>query len=308
MTEQSARAIVTIAAITSMADGTQDEAERAEIAAVAARLGVSLGDVPLHDGASAAMEAARVARTLDTPDERETAYRVALAVAHADGYVNTRETLFLRSLAQSLGVDGNALGAETDQASRDVASWLAAPQAGADEPTTDRSLDAFILDQAMLAGALELLPDRLANLGIIPLQLRLVHEVGKRRGATVDGPQVKALMATLGVGVVAQALESAVRKTVGGLAGGLLGRVLGGAGGVAAGVAVTFATTYALGHVAEQYYAQGQSLSAADLKALFTRFRGEADTLYPRVQARIAELARGNTLASIMQSFKAGMG
>jgi glutathione S-transferase len=84
--------------------------------------------------------------------------------------------------------------------------------------------------------------------------------------------------------------------------------MLGGAGGVAAGVAVTFATTYALGHVAEQYYAQGQSLSAADLKALFARFRGEADTLYPRVQARIGEVARGNSLASIMQSVRGSMG
>lgn len=310
MTEQVAQAIVTIAAITSMADGTQDESERAQIASVADSLGVSLLEVQVRDDASAAMEAARVARTLTTASDKETAYRVALAVAHADGYVNTRETLFLRSLAQSLGVDGDALAADTSRTSQDVASWLASPAAGSasDGGASTASLDDFILDQAMLAGAIELLPDKLANLAIIPVQLRLVHEIGKRRGATVDGPQVKALMATLGVGVVAQALETAVRKTVGGLAGGLLGRMLGGAGGVAAGVAVTFATTYALGHVAEQYYAQGQSLSAADLKALFARFRGEADTLYPRVQARIGEVARGNSLASIMQSVRGSMG
>ncbi|HMS01850.1 MAG TPA: hypothetical protein PKE51_02700, partial [Gemmatimonadaceae bacterium] len=78
-------------------------------------------------------------------------------------------------------------------------------------------------------------------------------------------------------------------------------------GGVAAGAAVTFASTYALGHVAEQYYAQGQTISTTDLKTLFQRFRGEADTLYPRVQQRIASLAQGNTLASIMQSVRGEM-
>jgi photosystem II stability/assembly factor-like uncharacterized protein len=52
-------------------------------------------------------------------------------------------------------------------------------------------------------------------------QLRRVQRVGGAHGATVDGPPVKALMATLGIGGIAQSLEPAVRTTVGGLAGGL---------------------------------------------------------------------------------------
>lgn len=327
MRAAAADAIVRIAALTAVADGAHDDSERAELAAVAAQLGVTLDEAMHATDTSAPIEAARLARILESAEEREAAYRTALAVAHADGYVNTRETLFLRSLAQSLGVDGDALGRDTERASRDVETWMAggagtAAAAGAASSAsapasasaaasagnaTDGSLDDVILDQAMLAAALELLPDKLANLAIIPLQMRLVHTVGQRRGASGDGVQVKALMATLGVGVVAQALETAVRKTFGGLAGGLLGRMLGGAGGLAAGAAVTFASTYALGHVAERYYAQGQSLSTADLKALFTRFRGEADTLYPRVQQRIATLAQGNTLASLMQGLRGEM-
>ncbi len=314
MNDQAAQAIVRIAAIASLADGTQDERERGEIAAIATRYGTSLHDVHVTDEASAAMEAARVARSLTSADEREMAYRVALAVCHADGYVNTRETLFLRSLAQSLDVDPILLDTEVGDVSRDVDAWVA-PAAAASVGTASLgaasagaasagSLDDFILDQAILTAALELLPDKLANLGIIPLQLRLVHTIGQRSGAAVDGLQVKDLMATLGLSVVGQALETAVRKTFGGLAGGLLGRMLGGAGGVAAGAAVTFGTTYALGHVAEQYYAQGRRLSTTDLKALFGRFKGEADTLYPRVQQRIAEKARGNTMASLLQSVR----
>jgi len=239
---------------------------------------------------------------------------------HADGDVNTKETLFLRTLAQSLGVDARALDAEAGAASRGVAQWVSSSRrevasgvgglgtaAAADSTggaSGGASIDAFILDQAMLTAALELLPDKLANLGIIPLQLRLVHQIGQRSGNSGESFHVKELMATLGLSVVGQALETAVRKTFGGVAGGLLGRMLGGAGGVAAGAAVTFASTYALGHVAQQYYAQGRTMSAGDLKTLFGRLKDDGGALYPRVQQRIGELARGNTLASIMQGLR----
>jgi len=316
MNEEAAQALVTIAAITAMADGSTDAQERGEIERVAERLGVSLADVHVTDDVSAAMEATRVARRFTTDDEREAAYRVALAVAHADGYVNTRETVFLRTLAQALGVDARALDAEAGAVSRGMAdapvdgafataaAASAGGAAGASASAPTGSLDEFILDQAMLTAALELLPDKLANLGIIPLQLRLVHTIGQRSGGSNESLHVKELMATLGLSVVGQALETAVRKTFGGLAGGLLGRMLGGAGGVAAGAAVTFASTYALGHVAQQYYAQGRTMSATDLKALFGRLKDDGGTMYPRVQQRIAELARGNSLSSIMQSFR----
>jgi tellurite resistance protein/uncharacterized protein (DUF697 family) len=313
MNEEAAQALVTIAAITAMADGSTDAQERGEIERVAQRLGVSLADVHVTDDVSAAMEATRVARRFTTDEEREAAYRVAVAVAHADGYVNTREAVFLRTLAQALGVDARALDAEAGAVSRGVAdasvdgafaAASAGVAAGASASAPTGTLDEFILDQAMLTAALELLPDKLANLGIIPLQLRLVHTIGQRSGGSGESLHVKELMATLGLSVMGQALETAVRKTFGGLAGGLLGRMLGGAGGMAAGAAVTFASTYALGHVAQQYYAQGRSMSATDLKALFGRLKDDGGTMYPRVQQRIAELARGNSLSSIMQSFR----
>ena len=44
------------------------------------------------------------------------------------------------------------------------------------------------------------------------------------------------------------------------------------------------------------------SLSTADLKALFARFQTDATTMYPKVQGRIATLAHGTNLASIMKS------
>ncbi len=95
-------------------------------------------------------------------------------------------------------------------------------------------------------------------------------------------------------------------KLIGGLAGGLLGGILGGASRVATGAVITFCATYALGHVAEQYYAQGRRISAADLKALFGRFQTDAKTIYPRIEAEIQRQARTLNLQSLLEGLHAG--
>jgi uncharacterized protein (DUF697 family) len=163
-------------------------------------------------------------------------------------------------------------------------------------------LDDLILKQAMLAGALELLPERLANVAILPVQMRLVYQIGKQQGQELNLDQMKDLGATLGIGMTAQALEGIVRGTLGGLAKGILGGLVGGATGLAAGAAVTFASTYALGHVAKQYYAQGRKLTADDLKALFARFQEEARSLFPKVEEKIREQSKTLNVQSLLES------
>ena len=171
-------------------------------------------------------------------------------------------------------------------------------------PPPDAAIEDLILKQAMLTGALEILPEGLANIAILPLQLRLVYQIGQRHGQQLDASQVKDLAGTLGIGAAAQVMEGVVRKALGGVAKGLLGGLLGGATGIAAGAAVTFAATYALGHVANQYYAQGRRLSTADLQALFTRFQGDAKTIYPRVQDQIQAQARSLNLQSLLGTIR----
>jgi uncharacterized protein (DUF697 family) len=168
------------------------------------------------------------------------------------------------------------------------------------KPPSDAVLDDLILKQAMLTGALELLPDRLANIAILPLQLRLVYQVGQHYGQQLNADQIKDLAGTLGIGAAAQMMEGVVRKVLGGLAGGLLGGLVGGATGLAAGAAVSFASTYALGHVAKQYYAQGRQLSADDLRALFARFQEEAKALFPKVRDQVQTQAKSLNLQSLL--------
>ncbi len=307
MLPSDAELIITIAARAAMADGTRNETEVAQVIAAAERLGMHDAQALLTRTAGTHESVQALAKRLSTDEAREAAYEVAVAVCNADGVAGTEELAFLQELSSVLGT--NVATAEMS-AIASVATMTGAvmappvPLAASTQPPAPGELDAMILDQAILTAALEILPDRLSNMAILPLQLRMVYTIGQRHGQRLDAAQVKDLAATFGIGAAAQFMESLVRKTLGGLAGGLLGGLAGGAGGMAAGATVSFAATYALGHAAAQYYAQGRSLSTADMKALFERFRGEAQTLYPKVQDRVATVARGTNLQSVLGTLR----
>jgi uncharacterized protein (DUF697 family) len=245
-----------------------------------------------------------IAANFTSAEARQQAYDTAAAVCHANGWINPSEGAFLRELAATLGANTEHADTVVATVNRMTSDRPEKPDVAID------GLDEHILDQAIITAALEILPDSLANLGILPLQLRLVHHVGQQHGQQLDASQVKDLAATLGLGAAAQVFESMVRRTVGGLGGGLLRGVLGGlvggtagaAAGFASGAAVTFAATYALGHAANEYYGNGRQLSTSDLKTLFARFRGEAETIFPRVEARIRAKAAGTSLDGILRN------
>ncbi len=298
MTPSDHPALVAIAMLAAAADGTTDAAEQAAIAAAAQRIGspdvtrlaqrLSAGQLTLAD----------LAALLSDDDARRLAYQTAVAVCHADGTVNAAEQRFLDQLRAALGLPAG----EAAETARTAGALAAAPLAVSSP--ADSAVDELILQQAMLTGALEILPDQLANVAILPLQLRLVYQIGQRHGQQLDANQVKDLAATLGLGAAAQAMEGLVMKVLGGVAGGLLGGLVGGATRIATGAAVTFAATYALGHVAEQYYAQGRKLSTADLRALFERFQQEARTIYPKVEERIRGQSRTLNVQSLLGALR----
>jgi tellurite resistance protein/uncharacterized protein (DUF697 family) len=305
MNAEDASRITQIALMAAMADGQISPDEQRELASVATRLGVPAATTAIDQPAAARQGIGVLAASLSDADARRTAYEVALAVCSVDGAPNPPEQAFLSALHGALGLAPVA----THEFEDHLRALSAAPLGGtppAVSGATDASLDERILQQAMLTGALELLPDRLANLAILPLQLRLVYEVGQRYGQQLDANQVKDLAGTFGLGAAAQMVEGLVRKVLGGVASNVLGGLLGGATGVAAGAAVTFAATYALGHAAKQYYAQGRKLSADDLRALFTRFQGEAQGLLPQVQGQIQALSRQVRLPDVLSQLRSG--
>ena len=291
MNTADAQTIIALAALAAKVDGHQSDAERANINAAATRLGLGADDPRLLAAPDGATIESLVA-TLSNDEARLAAYDAAASVCQVDGVPNESETAFLTELARALGA---VPGLKDTQEALGVAANAAR---SGKAPAGD--LDGYILDQAMLTAAAELLPHRLAGMAILPLQLRMVYSIGQKHGQQFDLDQAKDLAATLGIGAAGHMMEGIVRNVLGGLGRGLLGGLLGGATGAAAGVAVTFATTYALGHAASQYYAQGRQLSTADLRTLFTRFQGEANTVFPRVESRIRELASTRDWQSIL--------
>lgn len=316
-------AIVTLSFLAAISDGDRDAEEQSRLERVIADLGID--DVPalLERLRSGAFDVASAAREITTADGRQTAYEIAMSVCYADGDLNATERDFLERLRLELALSD----AEIAEAGLDARALAMAPlpgpelglsppssvgmrpsQAGLPAISADAAIDAMIRQHALIAGALELLPQRLATLAIIPLQMRLVHRIGADFGHQLDQTQAKLLLGVMGVGAMTQVLDGVARKVLGGTGRGLLGRalggVLGGAAGAAAGIGLAFATTHALGHVSKQYYAQGRKLSEADLKALFARFKREAEELLPSLQDEIRTQSEGLDLKRLMGSLK----
>ena len=273
--------LIAIAMLAARADGSTGSAERAAVDAVVARIGSPDVSRLAEQVAAGQLRVADLAARLSDDESRRTAYEGALAICNADGPANAAELAFLDELRGALGIAAPVAQVHTG-----------APPAG--------PLDDFILEQSILTGALEILPDRLANIAILPLQLRLVYQIGQRHGQKLDFNQVKDLAATLGLGAAAQGLETVVMNVIGGLAGGLLR----GAARVASGAVISFSATYALGHVADQYYAQGRRLSRNDLLALFDRFKQDAKSIYPRVQDRIEAMSKTLNLQGLLAGLR----
>ncbi len=301
MNEQDKRPIVTIALMAARADGETSAAEQAQLQEAMSRLGITDGDALTQAARKGLPALADVAKSLSDDSARAYAYELALVICNAGGPANERESAFLQELRGALGLGSTAVAQlEQDAAALATASTSGAAGAGSSDP----DLEQMILQQAMLAGAVELLPDRLANLVILPLQLRLVYQIGRKYGQQLDANQIKDLAGTLGIGAAAQALEGVVSKLVRGIAGGLLGGIVGGAGGIAAGAAVTFASTYALGHTAQRYYAQNRRLSTADLRELFQKFQEDARGIFPRVQNEIQSRAKTLNLPGLLDAIR----
>jgi uncharacterized protein (DUF697 family) len=117
----------------------------------------------------------------------------------------------------------------------------ASPAAGYASTMSESEMDQAILNAAILNGALELLPESLSTMAIIPLQMKLVYRIGKSYGFELDRSHIKDFLATLGVGLTSQYLEQAGRKLLGGLLGKVGGGLLGGIGKQAVSSGMSFA-------------------------------------------------------------------
>lgn len=317
-TEQ--RAILTLAMLAAFADGTKADREREEVRRVAQSLAGELNLAEIYqDVLLKRVDVATVSGQLASPELRQLAFELAVGVCDADGLRNDAETRFLAELGQALGLSqpqmaepaatADALATvpldEIVGAAPAVAAPAALAAAGATKVTLDAQaeaeLDKSILNYSILNGALELLPQSMASMAIIPLQMKMVYRIGKRYGYELDRGHIKDFLATVGVGLTGQYLEEIGRKLIGGLFGSVAGRMMGGLARGATGVAFSFATTYALGQVARRYYAGGRTMSTELLKDTFTQMLAQARGMQAQYQPQIEQQARTVDVNRIVQ-------
>ncbi len=300
LTQSEQEALLTLTLMAAFADGGKSDLERAEVKRIAQ--GLPSGDLNLTALYQRVLlrqtTVGHVVASLTTVETRHLAYEMAVCVCEADDTLNEAEQRFLEKLRRELQLDEQATASFQQEADALTQVPLGASMVATVEPpplrsgsAADAEVDRMVLNYSILNGALELLPDSLATMAIVPLQMKMVYRVGKRYGHDLDRRHITELLGAAGVGLTSQVVEGFARK----LLGGLLGKVAGGlgrrAGNQLASSAMSFASTYALGQVAQRYYAGGRSLSALQLKELFTSLTEQARSLHGRYAGEIQQRA-----------------
>jgi len=308
MNEQEQKSILTLCLMAAFADGAKHEGERAEIKRIAEALASEAAiNLPglYQDVLLKRISVSTAAAALSTPEARQLAFEMAVCVCDADGSQSAAERDFLETLRAALGLDAGQAQDFTQQAEAIAAAPIATASNTHASTMTREEIDKSIINAAILNGALELLPESLATMAIIPLQMKLVYRIGKSYGFELDRGHIKDFLATAGVGLTSQYLEQAGRKLLGGLLRSVGGSLLGGLGKQAVSSGMSFASTYALGHVARHYYSGGRTLTTDMLRTAFNDMLGEArglQTRYlPEMQAKARTLDAKQIISMVQQ-------
>ena len=305
-TTTSQDALLAVCLFAAFADGEKSDAEREEVRRLADEFGsenlpsisrqILLRKLPLES----------VVANLAEREDRLLAYEMALGVCEVNGSITPDEQDFLDTLRRLLNL-GEA-ESRTAEASVDALALSPVSSPGLPAATSDPAeSDGMILKYAILNGALEILPETLASVAIIPLQMKMVYRIGKARGVELDRSNIKDFLATAGLGLGSQMVEGFARKVMRGLGKKVAGKLAGRAADQITGSAFSFASTYAIGHIAQKYYSAGSRMDTATVKSLFGSFSQKARELHaqylPQIQNRaqslnpteILSLVRGTT-------------
>lgn len=307
------QAIVSLSLMAAFADGDKHERERAEVKRIADALAQSEAvHLPslVQDVLMKRVTPATAAAALGSADARQLAYEMAVCVCDADGVQSVAEQKFLADLRTTLALDAGQARQFTNDAEAMAAAPVDGPMpalVGAAQARigkmSEAELDQTILNAAITNGALELLPETLSTMAIIPLQMRLVYRIGQAHGYELDTGHIKDFLATVGVGLTSQYLEQAGRHLLHGLFGKLGGGLVRGVGKQAVSSGLSFVTTYALGHVAKRYYAGGRTLSTQMLKEAYAGITQEAqglrDRYLPQMEQQSRTLDAGKVLSMV---------
>jgi len=315
------------------ADGEKTDTEREAVRKIAEDLGSeNIADLT-RQILMRKLSLESVVAALQTREDRLLAYEMALSVCEACGTVTSEEQEFLNNLRALLSIeksDSQAVETEVAEVTHQPLATVPTPTAAAALPlvpavavstSTTTALtppplppetavaapaaataenNGMILKYSILNGALELLPETLATVAIIPLQMKMVYRIGKSHGVELDRSHIKEFLTVAGAGLGSQVVEGFARKLMKGLGKKMAGKLAGRAADQITGSAFSFASTYAIGHLAEKYYAGGRRLDTQGMRDMFTTLQGKARELHATYLPQIQERASTLNPASVM--------
>lgn len=294
--------LLAICLFAAFSNGEQSDAERDEIARYANEMDadnlaalsrrILMGKLSLTDACEG----------LSSNDNRMLAYEMARAICEAGGSISTEEEEFLTELRRLLALEKG----ESGKVEEKVDSVALAPLATAQDEALSSDSSGMILKYAILNGALELLPQTLATVVIIPMQMKMVYRIGKTNGVELDRSNIKDFLATAGIGLGSQMVEGFARKMVGQFGRKLGGKTVGKVADQVTGSAMSFASTYAIGHVAQRYYSGGRNLTAPAMKKLIAPLQSQARELHTKYLPEIQERAKTFDTAAILSLVRGG--
>lgn len=229
-------------------------------------------------------------------DQRRRVYHSAFALAHADGNAGMAEVNLLRKIlpdAAETSLASQVLGEAADT----LLPGHILPEP--DAAKRDLEINEDILKYATLSAVAGAMPlpgvGIVADLAVIAIQTKMVHDIGQYCGHALDQKAIRAFMAS--------AMGSAgLRIAVNNLA-----RFVPGWGMVFA-AGTSFAATFALGKVAQQYFEAGKNLDESELRGLFEQQRSAGSAAYTAQQDRVksAHAATAQQLQELNEALAAG--
>lgn len=228
--------------------------------------------------------------------ERSRVYESAFALAYSDGAASVDEVNVLRRIVPNKGEEG-ILG----QVFGEVSDTLMPNRivAEADPAKRDMEITEDILKYSVLSAVAGAMPVPgvaiVADLAVIALQAKMVHDIGQYWGHAMDQKAISAFMGSvMGSAGMRIAVNNVARLIPG--------------WGSAFGAATSFATTYALGRVAQRYFTEGREFDDTELKDLFSRAKDEGRSRFTSEEQRIARAreAHGERLAELNDALASG--
>lgn len=226
-----------------------------------------------------------LARSISTPEGRDYAYASVYALAYCDRELAAAEERILEILRAEWGIgpqEDEALRKALDkgQPGESFPPPAPAPAAVKEAGARGSEFQKLLSRYALLTGLTGAIPvPLLPDLLVVPMQVKLIHDIAALFGLQTDKATVQLMFETLGVGTGVRLGVSGLCKMVPGW-------------GSLVGAASSFATTYALGKVAWAFFESEGKRPLESFRPLFLAEHKQGKEEFKKHQAALVESRR----------------